>query len=157
MSGFVVAAPATGTSENDTLINDGWFPDLSLAVLRNTIRLDGTVTDDRLREAAVYAMANINARLATFKAGHAAAGIAKLEDVSQDTLAGEKRLVMLYRRAVTCTVKADVIERYRDFDSTDSGLRRVLDMDPAIGEQRRNATWAVRDILGQPHSVAELI
>jgi hypothetical protein len=155
MSGFV--ATAKSTSSADAIVNDGWFPNLSIADMRESVRLDGTVTEPRLRNAARYAMANINDRLAEFKAGHAGAGVVSLADADPMTLDGEPRLVMLYRRAVYCTAKADLIERYRDLDSTDSGLRRVLDMDPAIGEQRRNATWAVRDILGQPHTVVELI
>ncbi|HZH44247.1 MAG TPA: head completion/stabilization protein [Lysobacter sp.] len=158
MSGFVATAPTAATSETDAIANDGWFPNLSMTQLRAVARLDGTVTEERLRDAARYAMSAINRRLAAFKAAHQATGVTKLADVPDaGTIDGENRLVMLYRRAVQCTVKADLIERYRDFDSTDSGLRRADYMDPAIGEQRRNATWAVREILGQPHTIVELI
>lgn len=159
MSGFVATPPISLStpSADDALRNDGWFPDLSIAEIRDITRLDGTVTDDRLRDAGRYAIAEINRQLRAFKATHAAAGKAKLEDVDAGEIDGENRLAMLYRRAVICLMKAELVERYRDFDSTDSGLRRVLDLDPAVGEQRRNASWAVRDILGLPHTVVELI
>lgn len=159
MSGFVATAPSNPADAGaaDALRNDGWFPDLSLGRIRVSVRLDGSVTDDRLRDAGRYAITDINRQLAKFKAEQQASGATSLEAVSTDAIDGENRLAMLYQRAVACTLKADLLERYRDLDSTDAGLRRALDLDPAIGEQRRNASWSVRDILGLPHSVAELI
>jgi hypothetical protein len=159
MNGFVATAPTGSTVPGDTdaIGNDGWFPDLSMSILRDTLRLDGTVTDIRLRESSRYAIAYVNNDLADFAAGHQDNGTAALADVSSATIDGESRLTMLYRRAVSCMVKADLIERYRDYDSTDSAQRRALEMDPGVDEQRRNARWAVRDILGKPHAVVELI
>lgn len=155
MAGFVATAAPAGDA--DTLRNDGWFPDLSLATLRDLTRFDGTVTDPRLRDAARYAMAHVNTQLAAYKATHFAAGVADLAAVSAEQLDDESRLVMLYRRAVACSIKADQLERYRNFDATSSAQDRAADMDATIGDQRRNASWAIRDILGQPHSVVELI
>lgn len=157
MSGFVATAQAAPDSAADQVGNDGWFPDLTLSAIRSALRLDGTVTDDRLRDAARYGMSSVNTSLAAFKLSHVIAGIAAFQDVPSDQLDGESRLMMLYRRAVFGLAKSDLTERYRDFDSTDAGLRRAVDMDPSIDEQRRNAFWAVREILGLPRSVVELI
>ena len=157
MSGFVATAPTITEGAADELRSDGWFPDLTLSGIRATVRLDGSVTDDRLREAGRYALIDINRRLATFKAQHVAAGKASLEAVSDEAIDGENRLALLYRRAVCCTLKAELVERFRDFDSTDAGLRRAEDLDASIGENRRDASWCVRDILGLSHSVVELI
>ena len=63
---------------------------------------------------------------------------------------------MLYLDAVMSSAKADLIEHYRDFDA-DGSNHRLQDNAPSIDEERRNAQWAVRDILGQTHIVAELI
>lgn len=155
MSGFVATASTTATG--DTISNDGWFPDLKLGELREVIRLDGTVTDDRLRDVARYAMLEVNRQLRAYKAGHAAAGAAKLEDVAGDGIDGVNRLAFLYGRAVAAQIKAELVERYRDLDISDTGLRRVVDMEPSIGEYRRNASWAIADILGKHHTVVELI
>lgn len=159
MSGFVAVAPTTiePDTESDALANDGWFPDLSLSAIRDSTRLDGTITDARLRDAARYAMSEVNRLLEAYKAEQVAAGVASLAEVNAAEIAGENRLLMLYRRAVTCTLHADLLERYRDFDSTEAGLRRATELDPAVGEQRRNARWAVSDIQGKPHSVVDLI
>lgn len=159
MSGFVATAPITSdtTAPGDALVNDGWFPDLSLARLREVCRLDGTVTDDRLRDAAAAAMLYVNRQLAAYQAQQQLAGKATLADVDPAQIAGANRLVYLYGRAVACWTQADLIERYRSLDITDAGLRRAVDLDPSIGEHRRSSTWAVREILGLPHTVVELI
>ncbi len=65
-----------------------------------------------------------------------------------------------YRRAVYSMAKADLIERYRDIDSTASSLtdKKSMEwMNDAPSEQRRNAHWAVADILGRTHATVELI
>ena len=128
-----------------------------MSLARETIRLDGTVTDQRLRDAARNAMSSINIQLADYKTQHIALAAYKFSDTSSDTIDDEKRVVMLYRRAVFSTIKADLIEKYPDYDSTDSGLRRAEDLRLSVDEQRRNANWAVRDILGKPRTVVELI
>lgn len=158
MSGFVATAPAQpADSPADSIANDGWFPDVSMAATRNAMRLDGTVTDPRLRAALVSAMADTNRQLRAYKAASAAAGHASLAAAGAgDTLDGQPRIALLYLRAVMCAAKADLIERYRDFDA-DGGNTRQQDNAPAIDEQRRNAQWAVRDILGQTRVVAELV
>lgn len=159
MSGLVATSKSimTGEAPSATVDNDGWFPAMNLAAVRAAIRVDGTVTDERLRDALLYAMVSVNERLARWRAGHEASGAVKLEDVPSVQVGGESRLVLLYRRAVHCTVNADVMERYRNFDSSGSGERRAEDSDPAIAEQLRNVTWAIRDMLGQTHMTVELI
>lgn len=155
MSGF--AATASTTTSDDVLVNDGWFPNLSLAAIRDVTRMDGTVTPARLRDVTRYAVSSVNRQLHAFKAKHVEGGAANLAAVDPAEIDGQNRLVMLYERAVASLVKAELIERYRDLDVTDSGQRRAAEMDPAAGESRRNSSWAVRDILGLPHTVVELI
>ena len=158
MSGFVATAPVPpADSPSDAIANDGWFPALSMADTRNSVRIDGTVTDERLRAALVNAMMDVNRQLRAFKAERVALGQASLAAASADEMVdGKPRLVLLYLRAVMCSAKADLTERYRDFDA-DAANPRVKDAEPAIDEQRRNAQWAVRDILGQSHVFVELI
>lgn len=158
MSGFVATAPVPpADAPSDAIANDGWFPALSMADTRNSVRLDGTVTDERLRAALVNAMMDVNRQLRTFKTERSALGQASLAAASADEMVdGKPRLVLLYLRAVMCSAKADLTERYRDFDA-DAANPRVKDAEPATDEQRRNAQWAVRDILGQSHVFVELI
>ena len=130
---------------------------MSVAAVRNASRLDGTVTAQRLRRALVKAMSSINRQLGDYKAAQQADGKASLAAVAaDDKLDGQPRLVMLYLDAVMSSAKADLIEHYRDFDA-DGSNHRLQDNAPSIDEERRNAQWAVRDILGQTHTVVELI
>ena len=159
MSGFVATPPvAPADDPQDSIANDGWFPDVSVAAVRNASRLDGTVTAQRLRRALVKAMSSINRQLGDYKAAQQADGKVSLAAVAaDDKLDGQPRLVMLYLDAVMSSAKADLIEHYRDFDADGSNTSRQQDNAPAIDEERRNAQWAVRDILGQTHTVVELI
>lgn len=155
MSGFV-ANPTVSVSELN-LTNDGWFPDIDMAALRAAIRLDGTITEARLRHAAVDAVASVNRELYEWQYQQIDAGHTTLAAMPSVQLDGRSRLHLLYLRAVYSTTKADLTERYRDYDSTASGNQRADDLTPSIDEQRRNARWAIRDILGRPHSTVELI
>lgn len=154
MSAFVATAP-TATGPTDPVRNDGWFPDLSLSTFRDLARLDGTVTDARLRDALRAAMLETNHILVEFKIAHAQAS--DLAAVESDQLDDQSRLVLLYQRAVHSAAKASLIEKYRDYDSTDASLRRAVDLDAGIDEQRRNARWAISELLGRPHTTVELI
>lgn len=157
MSGFIANAPVSTASSNATVTNDGWFPDVVLGDLRDAVRLEGSVTDARLREATIAAIDSVNRELFEWQAQHHDLGRTALEQVPAPQIDGTSRLVALYRRAVYSTVKADLTERYRDVDTTGAGHRRADDLAPSIDEQRRNARWAISDILGRPRTTVELI
>ena len=159
MSGFTATAPVPPADDaQDAIENDGWFPNLSVAAVRNAMRLDGTVTPERLRHALVTAMGDINRQLRDYKVEQLAAGKASLANVApDDKLDGKPRLVHCYLTAVMSWAKATLIERYRDFDTDGSSNRREQDHQQGEAEERRNAHWAVRDILGQTHTTVELI
>lgn len=148
---------ATGTVTEHTLTNDGWWPDIDAAHMRETLRMDGTVTDMRLEAAAVNAMLSVNRELAVFKAEHFAAGAANLAAVDAPQINGDSSVVVLYRRAVYCTAGAELIERYRNYDTTNAGSDNAEQLTPTIDELRRDARWAIRDLLGVTHSTVELI
>lgn len=154
------AAPAPPVPTPGVIENDGWFPDITLVDLRDAMRLDGTVTDARLVQAVVDAILHVNRELAQWQGQHAQAGIAALADVPATRINRESRLLAQYRRAVYSTAKADLIERYRDYDSTATSLTDKKSMewlDEAPGAQRRNAQWAIADIVGRSHLTVELI
>ncbi|MFJ2988325.1 head completion/stabilization protein [Collimonas sp. NPDC087041] len=162
---FIAIAPPSGggtatVPDAGCVENDGFYPDISLQDMREAMRLDGTVTAPRLIQAIVAAVMHVNAELRDWKRQQIAAGFAALAAVPADRVNRESELLAHYRRAVYCTAKADLIERYRDYDSTASSLsdKKTMEaLDNAPGEQRRNAHWAIADILGRPHVTVELI
>jgi len=154
-----VSSPPASAPAKD-VVNDGFFPDISLASMREAMRLDATVTDARLRPAIIAAMASTNQLLAGWQQAQRAAGWNTLAAVPAVQLDGESLNLALYRRAVYSFAKADLFEGHRDIDTTASSLtdRKSMDwMDLAPEVQRRNAHWAVNDILGRPHATVELI
>jgi hypothetical protein len=140
--------------------NDGFFPDINMPEMRDAMRLDSTVTNARLRPALVAAMLAINAELSRWQQRQLAQGHTTLDSVPAVQIDGISRNVALYLRAVYCSAKADLFEAYRDYDTTASALtdkKNMEWMDTAPDVQRRNARWAVNDMLGIPRNTVELI
>lgn len=152
-SGFI----ATGTAEAFTLTNDGFWPDIDAEHLSASMRLDGTVSAARLEVAAVNAMLSVNRELSLLKTQYQDEGHATLADVPASQLRGVSSLLHLYRRAVYCTAGAELAERYRSYDATAAGNQRADDLTPSIDEYRRDARYAIRDLLGETHTTVELI
>ena len=153
----LIATDATASDQPIVVKNDGWFPDIDLQDLRDAMRLDGTVTEPRLKQAVVDAILHVNRELEDWQAEQQAAGRESLENVPAKTINEESVLLAYYRRAVYSRAKADLIERYRDYDTTSEGDKKAEQLGESIDEQRRNAHWAIADITGRRHLTVELI
>ncbi|QRX80867.1 head completion/stabilization protein [Glaciimonas sp. PAMC28666] len=161
---FIAKSPVTAhTSEttDPTIVeNDGWFPDIDLHHMRDAMRLDGTVTSPRLVQAVAEAILHVNAELDAWQDDQLENGFGALGAVPAKKINRESKLVIHYRRAVYSTAKADLLEKYRDYDSTASSMadkKAMAYLDDGPGEQRRNAHWAIADILRRHHLTVELI
>ena len=155
MSGFT--ATGTTSATPDAIANAPFWPAIAPGTVRASMRLDGTVTDARLRHAIVAAMLAVNDELQNWAQTQQAAGYAALADVPSTTVDGLSRRTQLYLRAVACATAVEVAERYRSFDATDSANQRADDLSPSITELRRDQRWAVRDLQNLPRSTVELI
>jgi hypothetical protein len=153
MSGFI----AGGTAEAFTLVNDGFWPDIDADRLRAAQRIDATVTNARLEVAAVSAMLAVNRDLSAAKVKWQAEGHGTLAEVPADHIAGASMHTHAYRRAVYSLTSAEVAERYRTYDTTNSGTKAADQEEPSADDYRRDARHAVRDILGIGHATVELI
>ncbi|MCP1116956.1 head completion/stabilization protein [Robbsia andropogonis] len=156
MSAFI-ARPTVSADAAQLIRNDGWFPDIDLTAMRTAMRLDGTVTPERLREAVVDAIGTVNDELRIWQARHRVAGIEKLDSVPASSVDGTSVLVARYRRAVYHFAKADLTERYRDIDTTRAGAHHADELATTIEDTRRNARWAISDIRGDARTTVELI
>ena len=154
---FLANPPAPAATGEPTLQNDGWFPDIDLAQLRATARLDGTVTAERLRYSALSAIASINSELSTYKATQLVHGHANLAEVSGAQIGALPLQVVHYLRAVYSCTQADLIERYRDFDTTGAGDKAADKLELRTGDLRRDVRWAISDLLGIRRTTVELI
>lgn len=160
MTSFIaIADPTASASSNasESVTNDGWFPDIDLQDLREAMRLDGTVTRERLRPAVVDAIASANDELRAWQAARRAEGYADLSSVPADRIGDVSRHVQRYCRAVYNLARADLTEQYRSYDATKSGGQHAEELEATIAESRRNARWALNDIRGIARSTIELI
>lgn len=139
------------------VVNDGFFPNIDPAAVRESARITSSVTPARLRAAILGAIMTVEQDLRAFAASSIAAGHATLAALPAAQLDGQSVQVIRYQRAVAFYAKAELIERQRDFDTTAAGGAQVDELTPSIGELRRDAIHAVRDILGKSRTTIELI
>ena len=137
--------------------NAPWFPSVDLAHMRQAVRLDGTVTHARLRDAVIASIDEVNRELSTWRQAHQAAGVESLDELPADTIGSESVQLARYRRAVYFLARADLTEKYRDFDSTKSGANDADELVTTIDADRRNARQAISDMRGVARTTIELI
>lgn len=138
----------------DLVLNDLFFPPLKISDFRNQARLDGTVTTARLKDALIAAIAAVNDELEEFKQRSTSEAFA---DIPCPKINNESVLVYRYRRAVTCLALANLYERYTSYDTTNDGEKKAELLKDSINELRRDARFAISDILKRPRIDAELI
>jgi len=159
MSSFVAHPSATTTTPPvDPIVqNDGWWPDIDMDDLRSSTRIDNTVTPQRLRQAVVWAVQSINNECAKWQAKQIAEGYASLADVPAPTVAGNSIKLIQYRTAIYASVQVEVLEQYRDLDTTRAGERRADAADERTPLAMRTVRNAVHDLLGRPRWIAEAL
>lgn len=149
----LIAVPPAAPAETP-IVNGDFFPVIEPTAARAAMRIDGTVTPERLRAALIDAALAVDADLDTWRRQQSAATLA---DVPAPLIDETSAHVHRYLRAVYCLAAAGLIERYRDVDSTNDGHLYADKLGLTIDDLRRDARWAVRDILGTPRSTVELI
>ena len=154
-TGFIATAP-TAPDEGEITSNPFW-PAISLPDLRETVRLDGTVTTARLKHAVIDAITSVNRDLADWSIARQAEGNATLAAVPSEVINGESVHLHSYRRAVYAMTRANLLERYTDYSATGDGVKgadaKIISSDDLL----RDARFAIRDILGTTHNTVELI
>jgi len=154
-TGFIATAP-TAPDEGEITSNPFW-PAISLADLRETVRLDGTVTTARLKHAIVDAITSVNRDLADWSIARQAEGNATLAAVPSEVINGESVHLHSYRRAVYAMTRANLLERYTDYSATGDGVKGADAKIISSDDLYRDARFAIRDILGTTHNTVELI
>lgn len=153
MSGFV----AGGTAPTGHINTDPFWPSIDLDDVRGTLRIDSSVTLIRLETATIAAAISVNRELAEWRRTKQTEGYTTLADVPAEQVKDVSQLIHLYQRAIYAATGAEICERYRSYDSTNSGNQNADDLTPSIDELRRDQRWAVRDFLGLGRTTVELI
>ncbi|MDR3429028.1 head completion/stabilization protein [Silvimonas sp.] len=164
MNGF----SATGSGEchhpgpaahgpSDEITSHSFWPAISLNTARDVVRIGDSIPDPRLRHALIEAIASVNDELSAWRLRQISLGYPVLADVPAETVSEQSVLLQRYQRAVFATAKADLIERYADYDASGKGQKDTLELTPQIDQLRRDARFAIRAILNERHCTIELL
>lgn len=158
MSGFIAGALPAGPAAPGAHINtDAFWPSIDIDKLRESLRIDASVTAARLETAIIAAAISVNDELDLWRQSRQAEGISALADFPSPAVAGTTKHHYLYLRAIEAATGAEVCERYRGYDTTASGSKNADDTDPTVDDYRRDQRWAIRDFLGKSRTTVELL
>lgn len=153
MSGFV----AGGTVASGQVVSDPFWPAIELDQVRARLRIDGSVSTEKLKAAVIKAAISVNRELAGFRFAQVTGGYTTLAAVPGTQIDGISERAHLYLSAIDAATAAEVVERYRSYDSTAKGDKDAEAQAPTIDDYRRDQRWAIRDFLGLARTTVELI
>lgn len=148
--GFV--ANGNNTPSQINIKSDPFYPSIALDHIREIVRIDGAVTTLRLQQAIIEEVIDVNRLLKVLK-GKATV----LSDLSTTEINDKPETDYLYLSAVANGVAAKINENYRNYDSSNSGAKKAEEAEYTVDDYRRNKQWAILQLLGENHSVVELI
>ena len=157
MSSLVIPAPKPDAATEPAIKNTHFWPDVDPLELRDTLRLEGTVTPKRLRAAAKFAMTEVNAELYSFRDAQIAQGFKALEDVPADRIDDESVKVCAYQCAVASIAAAYLAERYPSSDTTGAGGQKAAIVESTVDDLWRDGRNAISDVAGVSHCIIGLL
>ena len=148
--GFV--ANGNNTPSQINIKSDPFYPEIALDQIREIVRIDGAVTNARLQQAIIEEIIDINRLLKVLKDKATV-----LSDLSTTEINDQPETDYLYLSAVANGVAAKINENYRNYDSSNSAAKKAEEAEYTVDDYRRNKQWAILQLLGENHSVVELI
>ena len=148
--GFV--ANGNNTPSQINIKSDPFYPEISLDHIREIVRIDGAVTNARLQQVIIEEIIDIHRLLKVLKNKATV-----LSDLSTTEINDQPETDYLYLSAVANGVAAKINENYRNYDSSNSGAKKAEEAEYTVDDYRRNKQWAILQLLGENHSVVELI
>lgn len=138
---------ANGNRNNEDVVitSETFFPGISSKAIREALRFDSSVTDQRLIPAIESAIIEVNEQLESLTLK--AASLAEISPKKITTGGIEKPITeVLYFRAVAAAVGAELNEKYRAYDTTNNGGQKADELTPTIDDYRRDLRFAIRDL-----------
>ncbi|WP_085691799.1 MULTISPECIES: head completion/stabilization protein [unclassified Pseudomonas] len=109
MSGF---SGKTNALVEQTIVNDGFWPDLSVAEFQKGYRLPGEYAADMLTADLTTAMHEVNLDLANLKARWQDVGVSNVESADSTVLPERTFQASLYKRGVYMRAKASLLAQF---------------------------------------------
>lgn len=146
--------PSTNPGEDQTVSNNGWYPDLSAADFKSETGHGDVFGADRVAAAIQAAMIEINAGIADWRAQQTAATLA---DIPAPLYGSESEKIILYRQAVFARARGWLLRQTRDYDSTKDGHAKSEALEATAEDYQQQSTEALARLTGRPRTVVELI
>lgn len=143
MTGLI--ANGTRSNEDVVITSEPFFPSISSKAVREALRFDGSITDQRLIPAIEAGIIEVNEQLEslTLKVN----SLAEMSTKKITTNGVEKPITeVIYLRAIAAAVGAELNEKYRSYDTTNNGGQKADELTPTIDDYRRDLRFAIRDL-----------
>lgn len=140
------------SGQDESISANAFFPEILINDIRDIVKVDTSVTDARLKQAVFEEIIDVNRLLAGLIEPNST-----LVKQSTQYIGGKTDKEILYFSAVSNGVSAKVCEKYRGYDSSNTGNKRAEDLTLTIDEYRRNKHWAIQQLLHQNQTTVELI
>ena len=142
-------------TKNIIVKNNGFFPELSLSQFINMMRSDGNIDKEASQGQLQTAMIYVNSSLLKLKKNNPQA--VHFDNIKCDYYGDESENFILYRTAVFYRAKADVIGKWRNFDTTKSGHNKADQMELKMCEFLAKSNEAISKLLGKSKIFIALI
>ena len=157
MSDLISYGTGTEPDAPSAISNSVFWPDIDPADFADTNRVDSSITAPRVEDALRVAMADVNRQLKDWQAAQEENGAETIDDVSPPSWSTADHYTLLYTRAIYATARASLYERYLDHSATNSGDEKGEAKNIAADDYRRDARWAIAELIGKTHMTVELI
>lgn len=145
------------TFVEQTIENDGFWPNLSVSEFQKGYRLPAEYLVDMLVTDLTTAMIEVNSDLVKRKAKWQSEGVSAVESADPIVLPERKLRVALYKRAVYCRAKASLLTQFATVNRRDSAENIGKEL-PERGETFLEfSQQAVRGLQGRGRITAALL
>ncbi len=143
MTGLI--ANGNKSDPEQIISSDPFFPSVSSKQIREYLRLDSSLTNLRLVPAIQAAVIEVNEQLESLTSKAASLGEISKKTITVDGIT-KPITEVLYFRAVSCATGAEVNERYRSYDTSNTGDQKAEKLTITIDDFRRDLRFAIRDL-----------
>lgn len=143
---------------HDSIRSHAFWPSISIAEFKNTMRVDETPSLPRIEGILITAITEANRQLVSFRQMQQAKGYMQLVDVPcDDEINDESLLVLNYRQAVFHYGMSRLLETYADYAATAKGENQASGKLEQALTYKREAHACIAFIKGSLRVDAELL
>ena len=149
--------PDAETPANTEISSGSFWPTLSSSSFIEEYRIPAELPESLILAHLKLAVVRVNGALLRFKAEQLSAGKLSLAELDSEEINGEKAKVLLYRRAVFCEAKAELLKETQTVMRKPDAENVAKTAEETEDKYREFAQVAIRLIAGSRRIEVELI